>query len=305
MFVHFAHLFGHHTTNNQKARLLHVEGFLALVGIILASSVFVHALSGEILNLPAVLGFTSSITADQTVTETNALRASKGLTLLTVDKKLVDAALAKGNNMCQEQYWAHFSPSGTSPWSFMKNAGYSYSVAGENLARDFADTKSMVAAWVASPTHNANLIHPRYTNIGVAVVYCKLLGSDTALVVQMFGSPAGSAPNAGKIPKPVQNQRSANTQESQNAQVAGEEVEQQENLPVQQLTDHVYILTPLQVQKAIALALIALVVCVLVFDMWLVEKKNTVRVSSRSLGHLFFFVGIAFCIAIIKAGATL
>lgn len=289
MIAKARHLFAHHTSNNHKARLLHVEGFFALFCIVIFSSFFVRTLSGKYLNLPAVLGFSTTITAQETVNETNKVRTANGLSSLVVNKQLVQAALAKGTDMCREQYWAHFSPTGTSPWSFVKNAGYEYSIAGENLARDFADTQSMMNAWIASPTHKANVLHTRYTDIGVAVVSCTLLGSDTALVVQMFGTPANAAA-IGKIP-------------SVGTSVQGATVAQDTTVTLD--THKSYMLTPLQVQKSIAISIILLLVCVLTLDMWLVEKKNVVRVSSRSLGHFFFCIGILCIVLLMRSGATL
>ena len=98
--------------------------------------------------------------------------------------------------MFNKQYWAHTAPDGKEPWDFMSEAGYSYQVAGENLARDFSTTSAMVAAWMASPTHRANIMNGRYTEIGIAVINGTLEGVETTLVVQMFGTPRSSTVKA-------------------------------------------------------------------------------------------------------------
>ena len=64
--------------------------------------------------------------------------------------------------MIAKNYWAHNAPDGASPWSFFKNVGYRYLYAGENLARDFGDSASVVNAWMNSPTHRDNLLSGRY-----------------------------------------------------------------------------------------------------------------------------------------------
>lgn len=319
MISHLPHLFSHRPSNNQKARILHVEGLLVLLFVLISSNMLVRSLSYGVGPLPAVLGFTSSITADETVKETNATRASYGLSQLSVNPALVSAAVAKGNNMCADQYWAHISPSGLTPWVFMKNAGYKYAVAGENLARDFSDTPSMVAAWMASPTHKANMVNAKYKEIGIAVVNCKLLGSDTALVVQMFGTQL-IAGNTGKTTAQaiVAPEVKALTTESSDVPVS-DQVEGQESVPRQienadpvltlntpiPTSQAIAIFTPLQAQKSVIVAILVLLILILILDMWLVQKHNTVRSGSRSLGHFLFFVAIFFLICIVRAGVTL
>jgi hypothetical protein len=319
MISKLPHLFSHHPSNNQKARILHVEGLFVLFFILVSSNILVRSLSHGVGPLPAVLGFTSSITADETVKATNAARASAGLSPLSINSALVSAAVAKGNNMCADQYWAHISPSGLTPWLFMKNAGYKYAVAGENLARDFSDTPSMLAAWMASPTHKANIVNAKYKEIGIAVVNCKLLGSDTALVVQMFGTQlvAGNTGKitAGAVKAPQVKAMTTDSEElSGNEQVAGqasipEQIVQADpvltlNTPIP-TSQAVAIFTPLQVQKSVIVSILAMLILVLILDMWLVQKHNTVRSGSRSLGHFLFFVSIFFLICIVRAGVTL
>lgn len=292
---------------------------MVLFFILVTSNALVRTLSSGVGPLPAVLGFSSTITADQAVKETNSTRKTLGLSELSVNPALVSAAVAKGSNMCADQYWAHISPSGLTPWVFMKNAGYKYAVAGENLARDFADTGSMMSAWMASPTHKANIANSKYKEIGIAVINCKLLGSDTALVVQMFGTQLVNG-NIGKttaqaLSAPqVKAITTENPEQPTAEQIAGQEsvpvlIENAEpiltlNTPVP-TSEAVAIFTPLQVQKSVIVSILAILILVLILDMWLVQKHNTVRVGSRSLGHFLFFVAIFFLICIVRAGVTL
>ena len=144
------HLFFVQKSNNHKPKLLHVEGMVLLVILVAIWQIGVKAFTVGAGPLPAVLGFASTVTIDQVVAATNAKRQADGLSTLSFNPQLAQAAIAKGNDMCTNQYWAHVSPTGTTPWVFMKNSGYKYSVAGENLARDFADTGSMMSAWISS-----------------------------------------------------------------------------------------------------------------------------------------------------------
>ncbi len=321
-------------SNNHRARILHVEGIAVLTVIVLVGQILTHSFSTYPGPLPAILGFSSSITTSQVVEQTNQQRASVGLSTLSSNAQLSAAAAAKGNHMCAEQYWAHISPSGVTPWVFMKNAGYKYSVAGENLARDFADTGSMVSAWMASPTHKANIVNPKYSEIGVAVIDCKLLGTDTALVVQMFGTqvvPAvaaaresASLPRAGQVeaqtsqvaPQEIEQAKPALPVEApiEEEQVAGEEsvpkllVDVDPSLtlstpePVSSLP---HLFTPLQVSKAIMVSVLGILLVVLFVDMWFSHEKQTVRIAGRNLAHMLFLSGVLIVIIILKAGVTL
>ena len=96
--------------------------------------------------------------------------------------------------MLANQYFAHISPSGVTPWFWMKKSAYSYSVAGENLAIDFVDAEDVVTAWFNSPTHKANMLSKEYTETGVAVVSGSFQGGTSIIVVHMFGLPQNSAP---------------------------------------------------------------------------------------------------------------
>lgn len=130
----------------------------------------------------------SGITPETIIQLTNQERTASGLNTLNTNSALAAAALAKANNMFAEQYWDHFGPNGETPWQFIRAEGYNYVYAGENLAKGFQTSEGVVEAWMASPTHAANIMSVNYKDIGVAVVQGTLLGKQTILVVQMFGN---------------------------------------------------------------------------------------------------------------------
>lgn len=147
----------------------------------------------------------SSITRANIINLTNVERQKYGLTTLSENAKLNSAALAKANNMISEQYWDHFGPNGQTPWQFIKEAGYSYVYAGENLAKGFKSSEGVVQAWMASPTHRENVLSGNYKEIGVASVEGTLLGEKVTLIVQMFGNTtSNTTPSAPTTPKPVE-----------------------------------------------------------------------------------------------------
>jgi hypothetical protein len=134
---------------------------------------------------------------------TNQARASDGKPALSASHKLDLAAQEKLNHMAQEEYFAHISPDGITPWHWMKKTDYRYAFAGENLAIGFLKADDAVDAWMESSSHRANLLNGNYTEIGVAVATVEMGGNEGILVVQMFGRPnvvLGSQTPAGAQP---------------------------------------------------------------------------------------------------------
>ena len=79
----------------------------------------------------------------------------------------------------------------------------------ENLARGNVGAEKIVAAWMRSPGHRANILNPNYRDVGFAVVNGTLVGGQTTLVVAHYGqSAAGPAvvatkPAPAATPRPV------------------------------------------------------------------------------------------------------
>lgn len=167
--------------NRQKPYLLNKIAVIFYTFVL----VFVNSFGG-LIGLSEVEA--SSITPENIIALTNQERLGYGLNTLSTNAQLSAAALAKANDMFEKQYWDHFGPNGESPWQFIRAAGYDYIYAGENLAKGFRTAEGVHEAWMASPTHKANIVSGNYRDIGVAVVEGELLGKQTTLVVQMFGN---------------------------------------------------------------------------------------------------------------------
>jgi hypothetical protein len=140
-----------------------------------------------------VLGRVSDISVSDLLTDTNTQREQASLPDLKVNDQLNQAAFMKAKDMFANNYWAHTSPSGVTPWKWVGDAGYSYDVAGENLAKNYPTAQATVDAWMASETHRANIMNNRYQDIGFAVVDGMLDGRDTTLVVAYYGTPVSAA----------------------------------------------------------------------------------------------------------------
>lgn len=146
--------------------------------------------------------FFADVVASTLVSLTNEERQARGLFPLKENPVLAQAALAKAQDMLKDGYFAHFSPSGTSPWYWFKQNGYNYKVAGENLAIGFVDSGEVENAWENSPSHMQNLLSPQYKEIGIAVVKGVFQGKETTLVVQFFGSQAALKTQVKITPTP-------------------------------------------------------------------------------------------------------
>jgi uncharacterized protein YkwD len=129
----------------------------------------------------------------------NRQRAQHGETPLAPDAQLEQAAEAHAQEMVSANYFDHVSPSGLTPVGRIRATGYIPSpmvgyVIGENLAwgtLSLATPETIVAAWLASPGHLANILESQYrdTGVGVAPQAPPMLagGSPGATYAQEFG----------------------------------------------------------------------------------------------------------------------
>lgn len=131
---------------------------------------------------------------------TNAERSQNAETPLQRNAVLDAAARLKAEDMAKNEYFAHFSPTGVSPWHWFDEVDYVYAHAGENLAIHFTDSSEVVEAWMNSPAHRDNIVNGKYTEIGVGTAKGTYDGYDTVYVVQLFGTPA-VPPATAKVAK--------------------------------------------------------------------------------------------------------
>ena len=93
-----------------------------------------------------------------------------GLQALIVDDELQNVARVKAQDMVENNYFSHTSPTYGSPFDMMKNFGISYRSAGENIAKGQKTAAQVVNAWMNSSGHRANIMSTSYTHIGVGYV---------------------------------------------------------------------------------------------------------------------------------------
>lgn len=237
---------------------------------------------------PGILGTTSAIRVEDLVRLTNEQRTKNGLPPLRINQGLIAAAAQKGENMFSENYWAHISPSGQDPWHWIDQTGYDYIFAGENLAKDFVQSGSVVNAWMASPSHKANILNGKFEEIGIAVLDGNLNGYQTTLVVQMFATPkpvpVGSSGVAVQPEPTVSSGISA-------AAPLPEETAAESMVPSPSFLVSATkpakppLIEPFYLVKAVSLGLVALLLAIFAIDVWAVATGKVIRVGSHSLAH--------------------
>lgn len=183
---HFWDHFVPHEGNGHVPHVLkhHVLFGYSVILLLLKVIVFVAPIM-----LPSASVFSSAITATNVILLTNQTRFNLGLHELTQNSALMVAAQAKAVDMLNNQYFAHYSPEGLSPWYFIKSQGYAYERAGENLAVHYTTAEGVHDGWLASPAHRANIVKEEFTEIGVGVVNGEFEGNPSTIVVQLFGKP--------------------------------------------------------------------------------------------------------------------
>jgi uncharacterized protein YkwD len=124
----------------------------------------------------------------------NAYRKEQGRQPMTVNPMLEQSARAKLYDMILEHYWSHNDKNGVEPWHFLKEQGYKYTFAGENLAHGFTSAQTLVDGWKASPGHNKNLLDTNFTEMGLSYM-CGALQlneqssqENTCLVIMHYAS---------------------------------------------------------------------------------------------------------------------
>lgn len=121
---------------------------------------------GQILNIPTT---DSSITSyeREVIRLVNQIRRENGLNELTYDWELCRVARIKSQDMKENGYFSHTSPTYGSPFQMMKSFGIRYKSAGENIAKGQPSPEAVVNAWMNSSGHRANILNSAFTHIGV------------------------------------------------------------------------------------------------------------------------------------------
>lgn len=133
---------------------------------------------------------TAKISIDGIIHYTNLERQKVGLKPLIKNLKLNNSASKKTDDMFTKQYFEHLSPDGTTAADLVKSVDYQFLIVGENLALGIFETdQTLVQAWMNSPTHKANILNSKYTEIGAAVGIGDYKSQKQWMAVQHFAKP--------------------------------------------------------------------------------------------------------------------
>ena len=138
---------------------------------------------------PPPAATTSTSQAREVLRLTNVERASAGCSPLAWDSRLATAAVGHSTDMARHDYFAHTSRDGRSFSDRITDAGYGWSRIAENIAVGQPTPKAVVAAWMDSAGHRANILNCALTELGVGVARSGASGN-APYWTQDFGAPS-------------------------------------------------------------------------------------------------------------------
>lgn len=112
----------------------------------------------------------------------NAERNKNNLSNLEIDEALQNVARLKAQDLVQNNYFSHVSPTYGTPFDMLKNNGVSYKTASENIAGN-SSISAAVTSWLNSDSHKENILSNDYNYTGIAVVDSIAYGK---IIVELF-----------------------------------------------------------------------------------------------------------------------
>ena len=121
--------------------------------------------------------------AREMLAQVNQQRRNAGLSELSLSQELTKVATVKAEDMRDQGYFSHTSPTYGSPFDMMKEFGINYRTAGENIAKGQKSVEAVMNGWMNSTGHRANILNGNFNKLGVG--YCSDNAGNTYWV-QMF-----------------------------------------------------------------------------------------------------------------------
>jgi uncharacterized protein YkwD len=112
-----------------------------------------------------VLELTNEARAHSRTCGSQRFAAARPLSLSTA---LTRAASVHALDMVTHHFFSHAGSDGTTPGDRVTRAGYHWSMVGENIASGVRTPREVVAGWLASPGHCANIMIAGFRQMGVA-----------------------------------------------------------------------------------------------------------------------------------------
>lgn len=109
---------------------------------------------------------------------TNEVRQRRRLSTLSRDQALGEAARAYSRDMLRRGFFSHVNPEGLAhherlilayPAALQRSGENIYRGSGVDLSNSRRSAQSILAAWMASPSHRDNILNPDYHRMGLGV----------------------------------------------------------------------------------------------------------------------------------------
>ncbi|CAH0474982.1 unnamed protein product [Peronospora belbahrii] len=134
--------------------------------------------------------YTNGLTAAETtqmLTSINEHRTTNGLVALTIDDRLMAAAMAHSEDQAQHCLMGHDGTDGTKPWDRMDRLNYKWVSSAENVCSGQKSVAEAMESWWNSPKHRANILKNDVKNVGFAVAHNEACALFTTYWTQVFG----------------------------------------------------------------------------------------------------------------------
>jgi uncharacterized protein YkwD len=102
---------------------------------------------------------------------------------------LAQAAQDHSGDMAEQRYFSHQDKAGRSVAARASAAGYRWRTVGENIAAGQNSAEEAVAGWIDSPGHCANIMDPRFTEMGLAFAISGNPATGRVYWTQVLGAP--------------------------------------------------------------------------------------------------------------------
>lgn len=160
-----------------------VRAFWLAFPLVIGTSVVAAQSNGSVgaatavlpINAPAAVGY-SSVAGKPAMrlwsgclAVVNEVRRAAGAVALQLDPRVVTAAAAHASYQAQTQKMSHTGSGGSDAGQRLTAAGYNWTTWGENVAAGQANCDLVLAGWLASASHRANILNPAFRHIGMGM----------------------------------------------------------------------------------------------------------------------------------------
>jgi len=128
---------------------------------------FAFALMISVSLIPGKAEAANTYFESEVVRLTNIERQKVGVAPVKSDSNIAYVARTKAEDMRDNNYFSHYSPTYGDPFVMMQDFGIVFTKAGENIAARQTSPSAVVQSWMNSDTHRETLLNPAYTRLGV------------------------------------------------------------------------------------------------------------------------------------------